>query len=144
MIPMNISYHPANLNAPVKKHHEVAYGQEWIIPIVAALTLDAVRMETNPATLNGEVKLEFQETDTVFTESFWSVSSDPFFDVFLRVNSIVSAFTDLLTNSAGKATLKEVSITIADKPQIHSAVIEDVRVHLMKLKEARLLHFQLC
>ena len=127
MIPVSISYHPANLDAPVKKHHEVAYGQEWIIPIVAALTLDAVRMETNPGTLNGEVKLEFQETDTVFTQSFWSVSSDPFFDVFLRVNSIVSAFTNLLTNSAGKATLKEVSITIADKPQIHSAVIEDVR-----------------
>ena len=128
MIPVSVSYHPANRDAAVEKHHEVAYGQEWIIPVVAALTLDAVRMETNPGTLSGEVTLEFQETDTVFTESFWSVSSDPFFDVFLRVSSVVSAFTDLLTNSAGKATLKEVSITIADKPQIHSAVIEDVRM----------------
>ena len=128
MIPMSISYHPANRDIPVAKHHEVAYGQEWTIPIVAALTLDAVRMEVNPGTLSGEVTLEFQETDTVFTESFWSVSPDPFFDVLFRLDSIVLAFTDILTNSAGKATLKKVSITIADKPQINSAVIEDVSV----------------
>ena len=46
MIPVTISYHPANRENPVKKYHEVAYGQESFIGIVAALTQDAIRLET--------------------------------------------------------------------------------------------------
>ena len=126
MIPMDISYHPANRDTPVKKYHEIAYGQEWSIPAVAALTVDAVRMEVSAGTLSGEITLEFQETDTVFTEPFWSVSPDPFFDLLLRLDSIVHGFTDIITNSAGKATLEKVSIDITDTPQISTAVIESV------------------
>ena len=126
MIPMDISYHPANRDTAIEKHHEVAYGQEWAIPIVAALTVDAVRMEINSGTLSGEVTLEFQETDTVFTEPFWTVSSDPFFDLLIRLDTIMLGFTDIITNSAGKATLEKGSITIADTPQINTAEIESV------------------
>ena len=126
MIPMEISYHPANRDTAVKKHHEVAYGQEWAIPIVTALTVDAVRMEISPGTLTGEITLEFQETGTVFKESFWSVSPDPFFEIFVNLDTIMLGFMDIITNSAGKATLKKVSIDITDTPQINTAVIESV------------------
>lgn len=128
MIPVSISYRPANRDVAVTKHHEVAYGQEWSIPVVAALTFDAIRMEGTPGTLNGEVTLEFQETDTVFTRSFWSLSSTPFLDLLLNVDIIMLGFTDLLENSAGKATLEKVSITITDKPQIDRAIIADVDI----------------
>ncbi len=126
MIPVTVSYHPANRDAAVKKHHKVAYGQESYIAIVAALTQDAIRMETSPGTWSCEIKLEFQETDTVFSRSFRGISPDPFIEVYLNVDSIVSTFTNRIQNSAGKATLKDVSITITDQPQIYHAEIEDV------------------
>ncbi len=126
MIPVTVSYHPANRDAAVKKHHKVAYGQESYIAIVAALTQDAIRMETSPGTWSCEIKLEFQETDTVFSRSFRSISPDSFIEVYLNVDSIVSTFTNRIQNSAGKATLKDVSITITDQPQIYQAEIEDV------------------
>ena len=72
--------------------------------------------------------LHFQETETAYTETFRAASSNPFFDVFIGTGSIIHSFTDTLENSAGKATLKEVSIAIADKPQIARAEIDKIVV----------------
>ena len=127
MIPVKFSYRPVH-NTPIEKHHVVAYGQEWAISFVAAVTMDAIRMERNAATVEGTVALHFQETETVYTETFRIASSNPFFDVFLETGSIVSSFTNTLKNSAGKATLKEVSISIVDKPQIAKAEIDEISV----------------
>ena len=127
MIPVKFSYHPVN-NTPIEKHHVVAYEQEWAIPAVAAITMDAIRMERNTATVEGTVSLHFQETETVYTETFRTASSNPFFDVFIGAGSIIHSFTDTLTNSAGKATLKAVSISIVDTPQIAKAEIDEIIV----------------
>ena len=127
MIPVQLSYRPVN-NTPIEKHHVVAYGQEWAISFVTAITMDAIRMERNAATVEGTVTLHFQETETVYTEKFRTASSNPFFDVFTKTRSIIDAFTDTLTNSAGKATLKAVSISIVDKPQIAIAEIDEIIV----------------
>ena len=125
MIPIIISYHPSNFDKQVKKNHEVAFGQESMIPIVAALTMDAIKMETSPGTLICEVELEFKETDRDFSRSFMSISSDPFFDLYFNIDSIVSGFTNFLENNAGKATLEEVTITITEYPQVfHADIIE--------------------
>ena len=127
MIPVKFSYHPVN-NTPIEKHHVVAYGQEWAIPAVAGITMDAIRMERNAATVEGTVTLHFQETETVYTETFRTASSNQFFDVFLETGSIIDAFTNTLKNSAGKATLKAVSISVVDKPQIAKAEIDAISV----------------
>ena len=127
MIPVKFSYRPVH-STPIEKHHVVAYGQEWAIPIVAAVTMDAIRMERNTATVEGTITLHFQETETVYTETFRTASSNPFFNVFIGTGSIIHSFTDTLTNSAGKATLKAVSISIADKPQIAKAEIDEISV----------------
>ena len=83
-------------------------------------------MELSNATVDGTVTLQFQETETVYTEPFRSASPVPFLDVLLNIDRIVQAFSDTLTNSAGKATLKAVSISIIDKPQISKAEIAEV------------------
>lgn len=127
MIPVKFSYRPVN-NTPIEKHHAVAYGQEWAIPAVAAITMDAIRMERNTSTVEGTVALHFQETETVYTEKFRAASSNPFLDVFIGTGSIISSFTDTLKNSAGKATLKALSIDIVDKPQIAKAEIDEIIV----------------
>ena len=127
MIPVKVSYHPVN-RASVDKHHVVAYGQEWAISYVTAVTMDAIRMERNAATVEGTVTLHFQETETVYTEKFRTASSNPFFDVYTKTGSIIHAFTDTLTNSAGKATLTAVAIAIVDKPQITTAEIDEISV----------------
>lgn len=127
MIPVKFSYRPVN-NTPIEKHHLVAYGQEWTIPAVAAITMDAIRMERNTATVESTVALHFQETETVYTETFRAASSNPFVDVFIGTGSVISSFTDTLKNTAGKATLKEVSIDIMDKPQIAKAEIDEIVV----------------
>ncbi|MDE0684886.1 MAG: hypothetical protein OXI63_18350, partial [Candidatus Poribacteria bacterium] len=127
MIPVKVAYHPVN-NTPIEKHHVVAYGQEWAVSYVAAVTMDAIRMERNAATVEGTVTLHFQETETVYTEKFRTASSNPFLDVFIKTGSIINAFTNTLTNSAGKATLKAVSIAIVDKPQIAIAEIDEIIV----------------
>ena len=126
MIPVKTSYHPANSSTTIEKHHRVAYGQEWYIPLVAAITMDALRMELSNATVDGTVTLQFQETETVYTEPFRSASAVPFLDVLLNVDRIVRAFSDTLTNSAGRATLNAVSISITDKPQITKAEVAEV------------------
>ena len=127
MIPVKFSYRPVN-NTPIEKHHVVAYGQEWAISIVAGITMDAIRMERNAATVEGTVTLHFQETETVYTETFRAASSNQFLDVFLETGSIIDAFTNTLKNSAGKATLKAVSISVVDKPQIAKAEIDAISV----------------
>ena len=50
----------------------------------------------------------------------------PFIDVLINVDQIVRSFVDTLANSAGKATLKSVSISVTDKPQITKAEIAEV------------------
>ena len=127
MIPVKFSYHPVN-NTAIEKHHVVAYGQEWAIPFIGAVTMDAIRMERNAATVEGTVTLHFQETETVYTEKFRTASSNPFLDVLIETGSIIVSFTDILRNSAGKATLKGVSIAITDKPQVAKAEIDEIIV----------------
>ena len=126
MIPVKISYHPANSTTAIEKHHRVAYGQESYISLVAAITMDALRMELSNGTVEGTVTLQFQETDTVYTEPFRQASPLGFIDVLMNVDQIVRSFVDTLSNSAGEATLKEVSIAITDKPQITKAEIAEV------------------
>ena len=126
MIPVKVSYHPANSATAIEKHHRVAYGQESYISIVAAVTMEALRMELSSGTVEGTVSLQFQETGTVYTEPFRSASSAPFFDVLTNTDRIVRSFSDTLTNNAGRATLKAVSISITDKPQISKAEVAEV------------------
>ena len=105
MIPVKVSYRPVN-NTPIEKHHVVAYGQEWAIPFVAAVTMDAIRMERNAATVEGSVTLHFQETETVYTEKFRTASSNPFFDVFLGTGSIIASFTGITYKQRGQSDLE--------------------------------------
>ena len=126
MIPVKVSYHPANTPTAIEKHHRVAYGQESYIPIIASVTMDALRMELSNATVDGTVTLQFQETDTVYTEPFRSASPVPFLDVLINVDRIVQSFSNTLSNNAGRATLKSVSISITDKPQITKAEVAEV------------------
>ena len=127
MIPVKLSYHPVN-RPVIEKHHAVAYGQELWIGVVAAVTMDRLRMERNAGTVEGTVTLHFQETETVYTETFRAASANPFSDVLIQTLSIVDSFTNALTNRAGKATLKAVSIAIVDKPQIATAEIDEINV----------------
>ena len=126
MIPVKIAYQAGN-GPVVEKNHKLAYGQESFLPIIAAVvTMDSIRQEISSATLDGTVTLQFKETETVYTESFRSTSSDPFFDTLLNIDRIVRAFADTLSNSAGQATLADVSISINDKPQIMLAELHEV------------------
>ena len=128
MIPVKVSYHPANSDKPIKTTSEVAYGQEWAIAPVVALKVDALRREYTHATSDGKVVLSFEETKETYTQRWRNVTPDPFFDIYENVDYAVGEFTDPLKNAAGKATLKSVSIEINDRPQIASAEIIDVKV----------------
>ena len=125
MIPVKIAYQAGN-GPVVEKNHKLAYGQESFLPVIAAVTMDSIRQEISSATLDGTVTLKFKETETVYTESFQSASSNPFLEVLLNIGRIVRSFTDTLSNSAGQATLSEVSITLNDKPQIMLADLHEV------------------
>ena len=127
MIPVKIAYQAGN-GPVVEKNHKLAYGQESFLPIIAVVTMDSIRQEMSSATVDGTVTLKFKETETVYTESFRSTSADPFFDVLLNIERIVLSFTDTLSNSAGQATLADVSISIQDKPQIMLAELHEVIV----------------
>ena len=127
MIPVKVAYQAGN-GPVVEKNHKLAYGQEWFLSTLAAATMGSIRHEIGSATLEGTVTLHFKETETVYTESFRSTSADPFGDIAQNVNRIVFAFTDLLFNSAGEATLTDVSISITDKPQIMAADVHEVIV----------------
>ncbi len=126
-IPVTIVYHPVN-NSAIETHHAVAYGNEQLIAITVATTIDALRMERSPGTTEGTVTLAFKESDSVYTESFRIASANPFKEVVDTVTAIGASFTDLLTNSTGKATLKSVSITVTDRPQIVQAAIDEIIV----------------
>ena len=128
MIPVTVSYQPVNSPEPIQKHHKVAYGQEWAIPIVAATTLDAIRMEVSPGTIEANVAISFKETENVYTESFRSISSDPYESVLANMDYIVESFTNILANGAGRATIDEIHISIADLPYILHTEITDIHV----------------
>ena len=127
MIPVKVAYQAGN-GPVVEKKHKVAYGQEAFLPIIVTVTMDSIRQEMSSATIDGTVTLKFKETETVYTESFRSASSDPFSDVLRNVERLVYSFTDTLSNNAGQATLTDVSISIHDKPQIMLADIHKVIV----------------
>ena len=127
MIPVKVTYQAGN-GPVIEKNHKLAYGQELFVPVIAASTMDSIRQETSPATVEGTVTLRFKETETVYTESFRSAASDPFSEVLLNIDRIVFFFTDTLANSAGQATLADVSISLSDKPQIMLAEVHEVIV----------------
>ena len=126
MIPVTTTYHPANSPTPIVKHHRVAYGQESYIRLVAAGTIEQLRMESSHGTVDGTIALAFEETDATYTESFRSSSSAVYTDVKIHTGRIISAFSDTQRNAAGKATFKSVSISVTDKPQIAKAKIAEV------------------
>ncbi|MYF98815.1 hypothetical protein F4212_06710 [Candidatus Poribacteria bacterium] len=127
MIPVKVAYQVSD-GGVIQKHHQVAYGQEVFIPVIAAITMDSIRQELSPGTIDVTVTLRFKETETIYTESFRSASSNPFIDLLFNVDRIVASFDDIFSNSASKTTLTEVSIEITDKPQIMLAAIHELVV----------------
>ncbi len=125
MIPVKVTYQTGN-GPVIEKNHKLAYGQELFVSMIAASTMDSIRQEKSAGTVEGTVTLRFKETDTVYTESFRSASSDPFLDVLINIDGIILAFTDTFSNSTGEATLEEVSISLNDKPQIMFAELHEV------------------
>ncbi len=124
MIPVNIKY---NRNKDViKKAHEVAYGNELFIPLIAATTQDAIRLETSPTTVEVTIELSFKESQQNYTETFLSASEDTWGDIYLNTERIILAFTDTFQNISEKATLTSVDMTITEKPQIMLATIQEV------------------
>ncbi len=124
MIPFNIEYQ-RNKNV-IEKEHEVAYGNELYIPFIAAVTLDAIRLETSPTTVEVTIKLSFKESQKNYTETFLSASDDAFIDILFNSQRIISTFTDTFENKYEKATLTSVNMTITEKPQIMMATIQEV------------------
>ena len=125
MIPVKVTYQVADGPGTVK-HHKVAHGQEGYIALVAASTIDAIRKEISPGTIDGTVSLHFKETETVYTESFRVASRNVFNDAYGSVAGIVDAFTNIFANPAARATLDSVSIAFKDNPRIKEAVIHEV------------------
>lgn len=128
MIPVTVTYQPVNSPEPVQTHHKVAYGQEWAIPIVAATTLDAIRSEISPSTIEANVAISFKETQNVYTESFRSIAPDPYEAVLENMGVIVQSFTNILANGAGRATIDEINISLIDIPNILHTEITDIHV----------------
>ncbi|MDE0636165.1 MAG: hypothetical protein OXI43_10000 [Candidatus Poribacteria bacterium] len=125
MIPVKVTYQIQN-DPAVVKNHKVAYGQELFIPVVAAGSMDAIRQESSPGTIDVSISLSFEETDKVYTESFRVASPSPVGDVFARTDGILYNFTDMFANRVGKATLSGVDINIKERPHIYIAEIHDV------------------
>ena len=128
MIPVKVTYQPVNSPKPVQTRHKVAYGQEFAIPIVAASTLDAIRSEVSPGTLEVHVAIKFKETQNVYTESFRTIASDPYKVVLEGLEATVESFTNILRNGAGRATIDEIHISMIDIPNILHTEITDVHV----------------
>ena len=125
MIPVKLVYQTAT-GEPIEKNHEVAFGQEALIPMVAASCVQAIRQETTPATIDGTIKLLFKETDTPYSDSFRFTTTDILFDTAFALDGILSGFTTFTANAAGEATLKNVEISIKDTPQFMTATVVDV------------------
>ena len=128
MIPVTVTYQPVNSPRPIQTHHKVAYGQEWAISIVAASTLDAIRSEVSAGTIEANVAIKFKETNNGYTESFRTISPDPYKAVLANMDVIVQSFTDILKNGAGRATIDEIHISMADLPFILHSEIRDIHV----------------
>lgn len=128
MIPVAVTYQPVNSPKPVQTRHKVAYGQEWTIPVVAATTLDAIRSEVSPGTLEVYVAIKFKETKNVYTESFRTIASDPYKVVLEGLKETVESFTDVLKNGAGRTTIDEIHISMIDIPNILHTEITDIHV----------------
>jgi len=128
MIPVNVTYQPVNSQEPIQTQHKVAYGQEWAIPVVAATTLDAIRSEISAGTIEANVAISFKETENVYTESFRTISPDPFEAVLLNMDIIVESFANILANGAGRATIDEINISLIDIPNILHTEITDIHV----------------
>ena len=126
MIQVNMEYHRDK--HVTKKNHEVAYGEESFISLLAALTFDAIRLETSPSTINLTLELHFKETDETYTETFLRASNDTFFDLWNNTNEVISAFTDPFSNTVEKATLTSVDLTIREMPEIQLATLHEVSV----------------
>ncbi|RKU09227.1 hypothetical protein C6501_15460 [Candidatus Poribacteria bacterium] len=127
MIPVKLTYQIQN-DPVVEKNHEVAYGQELFIPVVAAQSMNAIRQEKSPGTIDVSLSLSFKETDRVYTESLRDASPNPTGYVFGRTDSILYNFTDLFANKAGKATLAAVDINIKERPHLYIAEVHDVEM----------------
>lgn len=113
-------------NDVIEKEHQVAYGYERYISIIAAITQDAIRLETSPTTIEGTITLSFKESQKDYTETFLSASDDTYLDTLYNTRRIISAFTDKFTNITEKATLTSVELTLTEKPQIMTAVIQEI------------------
>ena len=127
MIPVNIAYQIDD-GEIIEKHHEVAYGQEAFISIVTAITVDTLRQENSPGTVNGTITLRFAETEKTYTQSYRAASAELFYDTLLNVDNVIYAFTDRFTNSTAKATIKEVSVAITETPMVKQAAVHEVIV----------------
>ena len=127
MIPVKVTYQIGE-GEGIEKHHEVAYGQEAFISIVAASTADAIRQEKSPGTVDGTITLRFKETEKTYTKAYRIASSELFLDTLLNVDSAIFAFTDMFANNAGEATLAEVTIAITETPIVKRAAVHDVIV----------------
>lgn len=125
MIPVKVTYQ-LDTDEVLVKNHKVAYGLESFISLITALTFDSIRQEVNFGTVTGTITLKFAETETVYTEKFYAPSSDPFSDVLSYVSNAITSFTDIQRNSTGKATLKDVSISVMDSPEIRLATVHEV------------------
>ena len=127
MIPVKVTYQIGE-GEVVEKHHEVAYGQEGFIAIVAAVTVDTIRQENSPGTVDGTITLRFKETEKTYMKSYRIASSELFLDTLLSVDSVIYAFTDMFANNAEKATLAEVSISVTETPIVKRAAVHNVIV----------------
>lgn len=127
MIPVTITY-DAGSGEPIEKQHKVAYGQEKFIPSIVLITMDALRQEISPRTIDTKIELHFKETENNFARSFRSTTSDGSFDNLFQIDSVIREFTEIFANNAGMATLDHVDITIKDTPQIWRAEIHKVIV----------------
>ena len=128
MIPVTVFYLPVNSREPIVKKHKVAYGQEDFIAVVAATTLDAIRMEVSPGTIEANVAISFKETDEVYRQSFRTITADPYEAVLANMEVIIESFTSLFANGAGRATIDEIHISMADLPFILHSEIRDIHV----------------
>ena len=112
----------------IEKNHQVAYGEEAFIAAIAALTFDAIRLETSPSTVDVTLTLHFKETDETYTETFLKASEDTFLEIWEETERILFAFTDPFSNTVEKATLTAVEMTITESPQIKLATLHEVSV----------------
>ncbi len=124
MVPVKIVYH-AGTGEVIEKHHKVARGKEAYISAIVALTTDALRKEISPRTVDTTFTLHFEETEKTFTKSTRNTAADAF-ELLNDIHAAIGQFIYILSNNAGRATLRRVDITIKDTPAIKRAAIHKV------------------